>query len=66
MRRTRHLTISQLLAAYPHVTESQLRYALRGRKTNGLEGAILKPRTGHAFVFNESRILAWLGARVPA
>lgn len=64
--RTRLLTVSQLLAAHPKITENQLRYALRNRRKNGLKNAIFRPRVGHAFLFDEQQLVAWLNARVPA
>lgn len=65
MPRSRRLTISQFTEAHPHITEWQLRYALRRRATNGLKDAIFKPRVGHAFLFDERKVLAWLTEQVP-
>lgn len=65
--RLRLQTIPEFLACRPHITEDQVRYAIRNRHANGLADATFRRATGRRdILLNPARYAAHLAAVVPA
>lgn len=63
---TRRLqTIPEFLKDHPDITESQLRWALRNRASNGFPQVYVQ-HGSKALVFNAPDVVEWFAALVPA
>lgn len=64
----RLVPIADFLAAHPDITESQLRWALRHRKTNGLAPYVFKRASYRplTLLLDPAPVARWFGRVVPA